>query len=244
MLAFLNRDESVKVWEILLLVIVCLAGGWLWGYHWEKPTTVKEGAAAAIMQKDHSVVLERTPAAQAPTAALKLPDTPKGSTPIRKIDVTIQPTGHLVLRPVPLPAPADEAAPAAASGPAIASGDQSVVLTNKQFVPPSQADCERYYMCPAVTTSVTIVRMSDGTKRAIASTQDGTVVGGTDIPLEDDTVPKEHDWAAGGVIGTHQRYGLFIDHDVKHFPLLRVGGEVLHDPTTGWQATGKIGLRW
>jgi hypothetical protein len=55
--------------------------------------------------------------------------------------------------------------------------------------------------CPPVTVDLTLVRLPDQTRRVIASSPDGRVTGGLDIPTEDAVVVKDQKWTAVALIG-------------------------------------------
>lgn len=76
--------------------------------------------------------------------------------------------------------------------------------------------------CPPVTVDMTLVRDADGAKRVIASSPDGKIVGGVDIPVETAAPPPEPPkWAAGlSFDPIHQTPGVWVERDLSRF---RVG---------------------
>ena len=104
--------------------------------------------------------------------------------------------------------------------------------------------------CPPVTVDLSLVRMPDKTRRVIASSPDGDVVGGLDVPVEAASAPRELKWAIGGLYGTKseggQTLGVFVDHD---FAFLRTGAEVTREryPSSsmnGWEIRARLGIRF
>lgn len=79
--------------------------------------------------------------------------------------------------------------------------------------------------CPDVTVDLSLVRNGDGTRRVVASSPDGDVVGGVDIPVEAAAPPpKPKLWAAGAVADPLRRtWGAFVDRDIA---FARVGVQV------------------
>lgn len=57
--------------------------------------------------------------------------------------------------------------------------------------------------CPPVRVDLTLVKMPDGLRRVVASSPDGVVTGGVDIPVEDAPrpAPRELRWSAMGLVG-------------------------------------------
>lgn len=79
--------------------------------------------------------------------------------------------------------------------------------------------------CPAVTVDMTVVREKDGGRRVIASSPDGEIVGGLDIPVETAAAPPEEPkWAAGVSLDpVRQAAGVWLERDVGP---IRVGVDV------------------
>lgn len=100
-----------------------------------------------------------------------------------------------------------------------------------------------------VRVDLTLLRMPDQSRRVVASSPDGTVVGGIDIPLEDGRVVRVPKWAAGMVYGTtawgDRATGAFLDRDLGPF---RAGAEVTRnlysEGRQAWEVRAKIGLRF
>jgi hypothetical protein len=100
--------------------------------------------------------------------------------------------------------------------------------------------------CPKVHADVSIAREKDGSARVVASSPDGTVIGGADIPIDWVAQPKEWRYAAGALYNPLDRtYGVFLHRD---FSRLRVGAEVFQQRRSGGGAGvgGQVllGVRW
>ena len=83
--------------------------------------------------------------------------------------------------------------------------------------------------CPPVTVDMTLIREPDGMRRVLASSPDGQVVGGLDIPVETAAPPAEPKrWAAGlSWSPADATAGVWIERDVPVFKqVVRVGAEV------------------
>lgn len=102
-----------------------------------------------------------------------------------------------------------------------------------------------------IRVDLTLYRLQDGTKRVVASSPDGEVVGGLDVPVEAARpVPKELKWAAGAVYGTTswggKSVGAFLDRDLA---FVRTGIELTKNTyalssRTGWEVRAKLGIRF
>lgn len=53
----------------------------------------------------------------------------------------------------------------------------------------------------AVTVDLSLIRAEDGTRRVVASSPDGEIVGGLDVPVEAATVQRVQKWSVTGLIG-------------------------------------------
>ena len=76
--------------------------------------------------------------------------------------------------------------------------------------------------CPICTADLSVVELTNGTHRVIASSPDGTVIAGRDFTF--DRLPKQTQWAFGAVY--NGRWGAILVHDVGPFQL---GGLVTKD---------------
>lgn len=83
--------------------------------------------------------------------------------------------------------------------------------------------------CPALTVRLDLVGEYDG-RRVVASSPDGDIVGGIDIPIEKWVKRNENLWAAGITYGSDRTgakaIGAFIDRDLGPF---RIGIEADQD---------------
>lgn len=98
-----------------------------------------------------------------------------------------------------------------------------------QVVVQPDAIAEAGQPCPPVTVDMTLIREPDGMRRVLASSPDGRVVGGLDVPVETAAPPPEPKrWAAGvSWSPVDSTAGVWIERDVPVFnQVVRVGAEV------------------
>ena len=103
--------------------------------------------------------------------------------------------------------------------------------------------------CAPVRVDLTLVRMPDQTRRVIASSPDGTVVGGVDIPEAPQPQPRVLKWAAGGSWNpADHTYGAWLDRDAGP---LRLGAELNQVRTAvtaggavSYEARIRVGIRF
>lgn len=91
--------------------------------------------------------------------------------------------------------------------------------------------------CPDVTVDLTLVKNADDTRSVIASSPDGEVIAGVDIPRE--LLPKESSppkWAIGGMYYSNRGYAARVERDLGP---LRIGADVLK---TGNDLVAGIGI--
>ncbi len=70
--------------------------------------------------------------------------------------------------------------------------------------------------CPALTVRLDLVKDDDG-QRVIASSPDGDIIGGMDVPVEKWIKRNENLWAAGLTYSHDRRLGAFIDRNLGPF---------------------------
>lgn len=102
------------------------------------------------------------------------------------------------------------------------------------------ANAEPGKPCPPVTVDMTLIRDPGGMRRVLASSPDGQVVGGIDVPVETAaSAPEPKRWAAGVSWEPRNRTaGVWIERDVPVFSqVVRVGAEV-NQVQTGIDAPG------
>lgn len=215
-------------WKIKAAVAVVIYGaGMLTGWIFWKPTPTKpETYAREVRQQDGSMVLERKPQADAKPAQ----QIPAGAKVERVVQVTVQPRAVA-------PSSASEA-PAETNG-----------IAQEAKASPAGATSIPWTPCPPVLVDLSLVRMKDQSRRVIASSPDGEVVGGVDIPVETPDRPRELRWSAGGIYGVTsgggRSVGAFLHRDVA---FLRLGAEVTRDTApnvrSGWNGRVLAGIRF
>jgi hypothetical protein len=117
--------------------------------------------------------------------------------------------------------------------PAVRQADGSLILERKpnpdakpKQIIPKEAKIERIVsvevetLTPTnrISVDLTLVSLPDGSKRVIASSPDGTIVGGTDIPVGPVLKLPDLRWAAGGCYSPSQKkYGAFVQYNKGAF---------------------------
>ena len=87
--------------------------------------------------------------------------------------------------------------------------------------PDANGFCPVAKECPALTVRLDLIQQEEG-RRVVASSPDGDIVGGIDIPIEKWIKRNENKWAAGVTYDTDKKPGAFLDRDLGPF---RVGVE-------------------
>lgn len=215
---------AIPLGALALGVVAGLTLGWK--LYRPKPSP-KQTAAPAIQQADGSTVLERKPDAK-PEPHHELP---KGSKLERQVSLEVLPftptggpeiPGSGSLKP---------------SNPGQSASNPGLIAVNSVNPRPIHID-------------LSLVKMQDGTQRVVASSTNGTIVGGMDIPVEPvKPEPKPLKWAAGVLWNpSESTYGAFITRGVGPFVVgaqvyqqrlpLQIGG--------GTKVEGMIavGIRW
>ena len=102
---------------------------------------------------------------------------------------------------------------------------------------PSRAEL----VCRAVTVDLSLVRDPAGGRRVIASSPDGDVLAGVDVPIEPALVPPtQHRWAVGASYGFGpQAYGAWVERDVWR---LRFGMEAIETRRGDIEGRIKVGF--
>ena len=236
----MNRLLLILAGAVGLFVAGLGLGWWL-----NRPAVVVELPAPASRQADGSLVLERTGTQIAPQ---KLPHAlPAGAREERRVSVVVQPAKGVArqesgayLHGSPL-APGDR--PVQQSGGQAASnssGLEAARLVASADHPVGSHDMVDSCDCPPVTVDLSLVRMPDKTRRVIASSPDGKILSGIDVPISAPVESAARPWAAGILITSERKLGAFLDRDVGPF---RFGVESFQTPT-GWGAAARAGIRF
>lgn len=208
----------------LLAVGIAVGLGIGWELWQPKPPKV-ETYAPQVRQRDGSLVLERKPMAPEDAAkVVPLPQLPKGVKVERQVQV--------VVRPNP---PAEPVSPLP-SGSGASTGDN---LTPDHIGEPTE-------LIHPVRVNLALVRMPDQTRRVIASSPDGEVVGGVDIPEAPAVQTKTLKWAAGGSWNPADKtWGGWVERDVA---FVRVGADVFQqrdfNGRVTWAGMVRAGIRF
>lgn len=95
--------------------------------------------------------------------------------------------------------------------------------------------------CPPVTVDLALVRQQDNTRRVIASSPDGQILGGVDIPIDAPLVSEQLKWAAGLSYDTSRKAGIWLDRDIGPF---RAGMAVRQSAAGGIRGDIRVGVRF
>jgi len=100
-----------------------------------------------------------------------------------------------------------------------------------------------------VTLDLSLIRLKDQSRRVIASSPDGAIVGGVDIPVEAARQARALKWAAGGTWNPADRsWGAWAQRDVGPLVLgadaLQVREPVQAGGRLRWVGLVRAGIRW
>lgn len=199
-------------------LLVGLALGWCW---YRPHTPGREPPAASSVQRDGSVVMARVDPSTQP--ARPPHELPRGSREERRVSVVVQPgPGRVVHDTVQVPAPDHVSQPG-------------------KMVDSVVERCD----CPPVQVDLSLVRTPDKTRRVIASSPDGKILSGVDVPLEAASAPRIPTWTLSAVAVADPdgiRPGALLQRRLGPFV---VGGSAIVDP--GLRRPGAIatiGVTW
>lgn len=112
------------------------------------------------------------------------------------------------------------------------------VIAQAGLIPATASEPAR---CPPVTVDLALVRLPDQTRRVIASSPDGQIVGGVDIPVENAVVHDPSKWAAGLSYDSNRKAGIWLDRDIGPF---RTGVAVRQGDAGGVRGELRAGIRF
>lgn len=96
--------------------------------------------------------------------------------------------------------------------------------------------------CPPVDVDLSLVKMPDDSRRVVASSPDGDVVGGVDIPVVPSLSPVPSQlWAAGISYSSDRNAGAWIDRNMGPF---RIGLDIQQASGSGIEAQLRLGIRF
>lgn len=96
--------------------------------------------------------------------------------------------------------------------------------------------------CPRLHVDLSVVRMPDGSSRVVASSPDGEVSGGVDVPIERAIVAaQQKPWAAGVSYAGDRAWGVFVHREIWR---IRAGLEVNATTDGGAEARAMVGITW
>lgn len=155
-----NHGPGIGVELLTLATIVIVA--FLLGFHTKGylqskgQTKSQESPAAQFQQDDSSIVLERAPSAPSPAPH----EIPKGGKEERRIELIVKPAKGIV-----------------GQIDSVKNSTENSTENSKDSI--TNDSCE----CPPVEIALSMVRMPDGSMRAVASSANGQVIGGLDMPI-------------------------------------------------------------
>lgn len=158
---------TVPIFEPIhkVLIIIAAALGIAVGWMAHSPVkAVHEAAAPAQRQADGSLVLARAEGTTTPPDAPHA--LPKGAKEERRVQVVVQPQRGVISHVQDI-------------APTMTKGDSMSLLRDAPH-PGTMDSCD----CPPVIVDLSLVRMPDKTRRVVASSPDGVVLSGVDIPVE------------------------------------------------------------
>lgn len=100
---------------------------------------------------------------------------------------------------------------------------------------------------PDVHVDMSLIRLPDGSRRVVASSPDGDVVGGVDIPATEEAAKQSRvlKWAAGGYYSpTGSGYGGWLERDFGPFRVGADVGTIKEQQRYGLDARARIGIRF
>lgn len=207
------RDLVLVAIGAAMVAIIAVLIGYL-----SRPPHVVETAAPAVVQQDGSVILERTPTQDAKPAH----DVPKGAKIERVVRVKVR---HKIgTAPSYAGDEVNKEKSFSLHGQGLSTGDKPA---NFDQIP--------------ITVDLSLVRLDDDTRRVIASSPDGEIVGGLDIPV-DTLATKPRVWAAGiSLDPIHQTPGVWIERDLMR---VRIGAEANQVHVKGGGRDGEFRVRF
>lgn len=200
---------------------------------WRRPVPVSvDTPAVAQRQADSSLILKRDPFGKAKPAQ----QIPKGATIERVVSVVVQPSARIGTSVFGTAAP-NGLPDSSLSG----QGDMGDWKPLGDSVPQLTSGRDSS-QCPPVRVDLTLVRLKDQSRRVIASSPDGQVVGGVDVPVESIERGPVLKWSIGPVYTSDRQVGGFVDRDVGRLHVGVAGVPVL--TPSGRQLLGEARVGW
>lgn len=210
---------------VLGMAIGLLLGWWIWSP--APPAT--EGRAVAERLPSGALLVERDPTAQAPQTVQQA---------VREAGGTLERAVSVQVRPKPVQVAPDVATVADSLIVEHGSARQRPAPQNEAAKINNPCECE------PVTVDIGIVRMPDQTRRVVATSTYGDVLGAVDIPFDMPASGRTLRWAAGLTMAHtttgRREFGAFVDRDAGP---LRLGLE-LQQRQEGGAVVAKVGLRF
>lgn len=93
--------------------------------------------------------------------------------------------------------------------------------------------------CPPANVDLSLVRNADNSHRVVASSTNGVVLNGVDIPVEPIPMADTKRWALGAYADTDRERGLFVERD---FGRLRTGVDIGQGSLGGVVVRARVGI--
>lgn len=190
---------ALTIKAVLISLVVGILGGLGIGYklYHAAPAAVTEKAAPTIAQSDGSTVLQRAQTGSVPVVPAQIP---KGYHEVREVQLTVQGRRTTALSQ-PNGAPQTKETPlGTASAP-------------EPAVDP----------CAPVHLKLDLVQSQKGDERVVASSQDGDILGGMDVPVQAQVLAQQKalNWRVGALYGAFpggsRAIGTEVQRDVGPF---------------------------
>jgi hypothetical protein len=112
-----------------------------------------------------------------------------------------------------------------------------VVRAGNVKVKPTQSDC------PEVNIDWALTKQKDDSHRMIFRTDDGTIIGAKDIPVESVSIVKHPKWSAGVIapISDWKHAGPIVE---RHFGKLSLGVAAVRDVDDKWVGMATVKVSW
>lgn len=102
--------------------------------------------------------------------------------------------------------------------------ERNISLTVRPETPPANLKLAGAAPCPPVRVDMSLVRMPDRTRRVVASSPNGEIVGGLDVPVDAAPGSESKHWAAGlSWSPITSTAGVWVERDIGR---VRIGAEM------------------
>lgn len=203
----------------LAYTLLVLAAGAAIHWYLTKPDPVpRDTVAGQVVQADGSVVLTRVPVDKIPDPPAH--QLPKGAVEERRV--------HVVIRPYAVPVQ-----------------EKTSAAGEAELKPSECREVISAATCPPIHVDLSLIRDATG-RRVVASSPDGDVIEGLDIPVESAVITVRHPKTEiGADYGGRGTYAVRVMHEfsVLGVPVL-LGPAVINTPDSGAAVAVSFGIRF